>query len=143
MQYTIITHVINIFSTLFPLKPYFWAPLKSDTMSIVRYCFALLLLAGLFLSPDLSLKAQPIAANGAASVRKPPYKVSTSGNQITVKCSKDIKTIMAWTATGSRILEKTIHASLFSFRVPTSHKMVFLRIELADGNTYSEKIGIN
>lgn len=92
--------------------------------------------------------AQPIAGNtskpdsGRPEAAR-PYRVLTTGNQVTIRCTKDIKTIMAWTTTGSRILEKTVQAQLFSFRIPTQHKMVFLRIELADGKTYSEKIGIN
>lgn len=88
------------------------------------------------------LHAQPIAENRVPVAVK-PYKVLTTGNQVTLKCTKDIKTVMAWTTGGTRILEKTILASQFSFRVPVSNKLVFLRIELVNGQTYSEKIGLN
>ncbi|RYY53601.1 MAG: hypothetical protein EOO09_17410 [Chitinophagaceae bacterium] len=90
----------------------------------------------------IPVHAQPVST-GTVKPEARPYKVLTTGNQVTIRCTKDIKTIMAWTTTGSRILEKTVQAQLFSFRVPTQHKMVFLRIELADGKTYSEKIGVN
>ncbi len=72
-----------------------------------------------------------------------PYKVLTTGNQVTVKCLRAIRTIMAWNTGGTRILEKSPHTSVFSFRVATTHKIIFLRIQLEDGKTYSEKIGLN
>ena len=113
-------------------------------MSFVnRFFLAITCMAMAFCTGFTELRAQgPDKSHYAESARL-PYRIQTAGNQITVKCSKDIKTVMAWTTGGTRILEKTILAPLFSFRVPTSHKMVFLRIELTDGKTYSEKIGVN
>ena len=114
------------------------------SMRPILRCFVVLSLLASFTMPLCSsLVAQPIASSSDRRETKPPYKVLTSGNQVTVKSTRDIKTIMAWTTTGSRILEKTVSGQLYSFRIPTQHKMVFLRIELVDGKTYSEKIGIN
>jgi len=71
-----------------------------------------------------------------------PYKVLTTGNQVTIRCSRDIKTVMAWNSGGNRILEKSPHAAVFSFRVPTTQKLIFIRIQLEDGKIYSEKVGL-
>ena len=109
---------------------------------LFRFCVAIF-----FLSTSIATAyGQPAGRRSAEADLRPetkPYKVLTSGNQVTIRCTKDIKTLMAWTTTGSRILEKTVLAQLYSFRIPTQHKMVFLRIELTDGKTYSEKVGIN
>jgi len=107
----------------------------------IRSCSFVLVFIVSILGSNAPAGAQSVSANRVDD--KGPYKVMTSGNQVTVRCTRDIKTIMVWTTTGSRILEKTVQASLFSFRVPGQHKLIFLRIELADGKTYSEKIGLN
>ncbi|RYY56665.1 MAG: hypothetical protein EOO05_18635 [Chitinophagaceae bacterium] len=109
---------------------------------ISRFCLAFLFLSTCIASTHGQSASRPVAANELRPEAK-PYKVLTTGNQVTIRCTKDIKTLMAWTVGGSRILEKTVLAQLYSFRVPTQHKMLFLRIELTDGKTYSEKIGVN
>jgi hypothetical protein len=72
-----------------------------------------------------------------------PFKVLTSGKQITIKSSKNIKTIMVWTASGHRIVEqKELNASSYNFRITVNEKIFFLMLQLVDGKIYSEKIGI-
>ena len=72
-----------------------------------------------------------------------PYRILTSGKQITIKSTKDIKSIIVWTSDGNRILEhKDINASNYTFRITVREKIFFIRIQLADGKTYSEKIGV-
>jgi hypothetical protein len=72
-----------------------------------------------------------------------PFRIITSGKQITVKSSKDIKTIMVWTSSGHRILEqKDVNASVYNFRINVSEKIFFFMLQLIDGKVYSEKIGI-
>ncbi|MBK5271276.1 MAG: hypothetical protein JJE22_09705 [Bacteroidia bacterium] len=72
-----------------------------------------------------------------------PYRIISSGKQITVKSSKDIKNIMVWTASGHRILEhKDVNASIYSFRISINEKIFFLMLQMIDGKVYSEKIGV-
>ncbi|MES1217338.1 MAG: hypothetical protein ABUT20_17635 [Bacteroidota bacterium] len=72
-----------------------------------------------------------------------PYRIVTSGKQITVKSSKDIKNIMIWTASGHRILEqKNVNTSNFNFRISVDEKIFFIMLQLVDGKVYSKKIGI-
>ena len=72
-----------------------------------------------------------------------PYRILTSGKQITIKSSKTIESIMVWTSGGNRVHEqKDINAALYSFRITVNEKVFFIRVHLADGNTYSEKIGV-
>ncbi|MGZ8509522.1 MAG: hypothetical protein ACXWWD_06680 [Chitinophagaceae bacterium] len=72
-----------------------------------------------------------------------PYRIHTSGRQVTIKSTKDIKSIIVWTSDGHRIVEhKDVNASSYSFRVTVKEKIFFIRVQLADGKTYSEKIGV-
>ena len=86
---------------------------------------------------DLYLKHPVKKAN------KPPYRLLTAGNQITIRSTTDIRTVMAWNAGGTRILERRIGAAQFSFRVASAQKIVFVRIQLENGKTFSEKVGLN
>lgn len=72
-----------------------------------------------------------------------PYRILTSGKQITIKSSKAIKSVMVWASGGNRVHEqKDINAALYNFRITVSEKIFFIRVQLEDGNTYSEKIGV-
>lgn len=72
-----------------------------------------------------------------------PYRILTSGRQITVKSTKDIKSIMVWTASGHRVLEeKEINSGSFSFNVNANDKVFFLMIQLEGSKPYTEKIGV-
>jgi hypothetical protein len=72
-----------------------------------------------------------------------PYKLLTSGRQITIKSNKNIKHVMLWTTSGYRVVEqKEINNNFFVFDIPVNQKAFFLMIGLSDGKIYTEKIGI-
>jgi hypothetical protein len=50
---------------------------------------------------------------------------------------------MVWSSGGNRVLEqKNINANLYQFRISIKEKIFFIMIRLADGKTYSEKLGV-
>lgn len=73
-----------------------------------------------------------------------PFKILTSGRQITIKSSKEIKNIMVWTSTGHRIVEQTqVDASSFSFSLAQSkEKIFFVMVQYASGRPVTEKFGV-
>jgi hypothetical protein len=103
-------------------------------MSAIRRLFAILSLT-LF---SLATLAQPEPVP-----EKKPYKVLTSGRQITIRCGKDISHVMVWTEGGDRIVEqKDINSTSYSVDLPVNQKRFFLMISLRDGRRYTERIGI-
>lgn len=102
-----------------------------------RRLLAMLIFSGLFLFAN----AQP--GNDPSNKEPRPYRILTSGRQITVKTTQDIKSIMVWTASGHRIVEqKEINATSFSFRINVNEKVFFVMMELQDEKRYTEKIGV-
>lgn len=98
--------------------------------------FFVALLMGIF------SQAQP----GPEAIKKEnkPYRILTSGKQVTIKSSKNIQNIMVWTASGHRVVEqKAINASSYSFTIDVSGKIFFLMLELNNNERYTEKIGVN
>jgi hypothetical protein len=94
----------------------------------------------LFISAAL---AQPADNNGPAKKEIKPFKVVTSGKQVTIKSSREISHIMLWTSGGNRLVEqKDIRNNNFSFTIPVNGSYFFLMIGLANGKVYTEKIGI-
>jgi hypothetical protein len=93
---------------------------------------------------SVSTYAQPVPGNQAEDARiNKPYKILTSGKQITVKSTKDIKSIMVWTASGHRIVEeKEVNSTSFSFNINVSEKVFFVMIQLEGSKPYTEKIGV-
>jgi hypothetical protein len=72
-----------------------------------------------------------------------PYKILSSGRQITVKSSQGIKNIMLWTSDGNRLVEQRgIDASVYSFTIPVTGKFFFLMVGLSNGKIFTEKIGV-
>ena len=73
-----------------------------------------------------------------------PFKILTSGKQITIKSTKDIKTIMVWTASGHRIVEQTkINAASYSFNVSGSRERIFFVMVQYEGQKpVTEKFGV-
>ena len=72
-----------------------------------------------------------------------PYKILTSGKQITIKSTKDINHVMLWTTGGNRVVEqKEINKSLFTFTIPVNQNAFYLMIGMVGGKIYTEKIGI-
>jgi hypothetical protein len=72
-----------------------------------------------------------------------PYKILTSGKQVTIKSTKNIKNVMVWTASGHRVVEqKEINTSSYTFNININEKVFFLMIEFEGLKPYTEKIGI-
>jgi hypothetical protein len=72
-----------------------------------------------------------------------PFKVLTTGKQVTIKSTKEIKHVMLWTSGGNRLVEqKEINNNTFSFTIPINGSYFFLMVGLAGGKIYTEKIGI-
>lgn len=74
-----------------------------------------------------------------------PYKILTSGKQVTVKSSKNIKTVMVWTASGHRILEQQeINTTSYTFNVSVNEKYFFVMIRLEGAKApFTEKMGVD
>ncbi|SRR5258705_6845279 len=90
------------------------------------------------------LDAQPVPMNETGTSRAAkPYKILTSGKQVTIKSSRDIKSVMVWTSSGHRIIEeKGVNATSFSFNLNVNEKVFFIRIEFEGTKPYTEKIGV-
>ncbi len=87
-------------------------------------------------------QAQP-GDNSTILKKSKPYKLLTSGRQITIKSSKNIQHVMVWTTNGYRVVEqKGINTTSFVVNIPVNQKTFFLMIGLSDGNIYTEKVGI-
>ncbi len=72
-----------------------------------------------------------------------PYKVITSGKQITIKSNKAIKHVMLWTTEGNRVAEhKEINATSFTMNIQVNQKTFFLMVGLEDGKIYTEKLAV-
>ena len=91
----------------------------------------------LFTVSFLSIKAQ------STKKETKPYRVITSGRQLTIKSSKKINNIMVWTTDGNRVVEqKNINNNSFTIDIPVYRKAFYLMIGLTNGKIYTEKIGI-
>ncbi len=102
------------------------------TRSVSRL-IAMLLLSVLF----IAVEAQPVKKEPK------PYKVLTSGRQLTIKSIKSIQHVMLWTTGGDRVIEqRDINSNSYSVNIPISRKAFFLMIGLENGKIYTEKIGI-
>jgi hypothetical protein len=112
------------------------------TQPIIR-CLMLMICSTVFsLGVPAQSSKQPLPVRDAEKTAR-PYRILTSGKQITIKCTGEIKNLMVWTSAGNRIVEqKNIKSSEYSFRVTVPEKLFFIMIQLADGKTYSEKIGL-
>lgn len=91
----------------------------------------------LFIVSSLSLQAQ------TSKKDTKPYRVITSGRQLTIKSSKTINNIMVWTTDGNRVIEqKNINNNSFTIDIPVYRKAFYLMIGLTNGKIYTEKIGV-
>lgn len=87
-------------------------------------------------------QAQP-AADPSIKKETRPYKVLSSGKQITIKSSRNIQHVMLWTNNGHRVVEqREINADSYTFTIPINEKIFFLMVGLEGGKIYTEKIGI-
>ena len=98
-------------------------------MNAIRRLLAIVLLSVVV----LDLQAQPFAKETK------PYKILTSGKNITIKSTNNINHIMIWTNGGNRLIEqRSINANNYSFTIPINGKFFFLMVGLSNG-----KISIN
>ena len=99
--------------------------------------FAAVLLTVLFLT-------NAHAQSPSSKKESKPYKILTSGKQITVKSNKNIRNIMVWTASGHRIIEqRDVNATLYTFNVGAAkEKAFFLMIQYENGKPFTEKVGV-
>jgi hypothetical protein len=90
----------------------------------------------------LATTAQPFNEKNTA-IHNKPYKVLTSGKQLTIKSNKPIRHIMLWTTGGNRIVEqKEINNQQCVVQIPVNQKTFFIMVAMGDGKVYTEKIGI-
>lgn len=104
-----------------------------------------LILCACALMPLAEIVAQPVfnKPEKENSSKARPYKISTAGRQVTIKGTANIQSVMVWTSGGHRVLEqKDINASSYQFRISVNASAYFLMIRMADGKSYSEKIGL-
>lgn len=101
------------------------------------------LMAVLFLSFMVAvLQAQP-AMDVPGKIEVKPYQLLSSGRQIIIKSTREIKHVMLWTTSGYRVVEqREINNNYFILSIPVSQKTFFLMIGLSGGKIYTEKIGI-
>jgi hypothetical protein len=88
-------------------------------------------------------KNRPVTEKKAAK----PFKILTSGRQITVKSADNtnsLKQILVWTSTGHRIVEQhELDVPSFDFSVSgINDKIFFMLVEFKDGKRVSEKFGV-
>ena len=108
---------------------------------MVRSVSRLMAIAALSVSFFVS-RAQPVAIQ---TIKKEnlPYKVLTSGKEITIKSSRNIQHVMLWTSGGNRVVEqRDINEASFTFTIPINEKIYFMMVGLEGGKVYTEKIGI-
>ena len=114
-------------------------------MTSLSFCkfFAIAAIIGLCSFSSAQSFAESKNTNTSTRENK-PYKILTSGKQVTVKSSKEIKTIMVWTSTGHRVLEeKSVNATSFSFNLNVTEKVFFVMIQFEGSKPYTEKIGVD
>jgi hypothetical protein len=101
--------------------------------AVIRRLLAIFFFAGLFL----------VAPAQTPGKDNKPYRILTSGKQITIRGTQAIKSVMVWTASGHRIIEqREVNASSFSFYLGVNEKIFFVMVEMQGERRYTEKIGI-
>jgi hypothetical protein len=84
--------------------------------------------------------------SGRTTIEKPapkPFKILTSGKQITLKSNATIKSVMVWTASGHRVIEqKEVNSTSYTFNLTIEERVFFVMVQLQDGKLYTEKIGV-
>src|SRR5262245_6041464 len=91
---------------------------------------------------SMIVQGQPVSTKPEETSSK-PYKILTIGKQITIKSTKDIKSVMVWTATGHRIVEqREVNAPSFTFNANVGEKIFFVMIQYEGQKPFTEKIGV-
>lgn len=98
----------------------------------------------IFLAFFATLSVNALPAQQVVKTDNKPYRILTSGRQITIKSTKNIQNVMVWSTGGHRVIEqKDINAFTYSFTIGTTEKAFFLMLELKGNDRYTEKIGVN
>jgi hypothetical protein len=96
-------------------------------------------IASFSLAQDPGIKAK---SSVEESKNNKPFRILTNGKRITIQSSKDITSLIVWTASGNRFIEQSnIVAPSYNFTIPSKEKYVFIMLELQGGKRYTEKIG--
>lgn len=92
----------------------------------------------------VALSVSVLAAPAQPLKKEPkPYKVLTSGRQLTIKSSRNIQNLMVWTTDGHRVVEqKDINSNQVRVDIPVSRSSYYLMIEMPGGKVYTERIGV-
>ena len=122
-------------------------PVRGDekVYSMMRPVIRIMLLAFALTCFSIPQQAQPVNTSDVKDNEKnnKPYRILTSGKLVTIKSTKTIKNVMVWTSGGNRILEeKNVNTSSYNFRITVNERTFFIMVQLVDGKTYSEKIGV-
>jgi hypothetical protein len=105
-------------------------------IAATRRILTIIMLSGMFLFAHAQPENEPFG-------KIKPYRILTSGKQITVKSTKEIQSIMVWTASGHRIIEqKEVNAPSFSFSIAMNEKVFFVMLHFKGNERYTEKIGV-
>lgn len=112
------------------------------SQSLLKYLFFIIF----FASAAVEGQAQVITASSRVKesvIKAKPYKLLTSGRQVTIRSSEIIESVMVWTSGGHRVLEeKEIQKELYQFRLTVPARIYFIMLRMNNGKVYSEKIGI-
>ena len=101
------------------------------------------ILLSLSLSISLIVPAQSYNSDKKEVFAAKPYKILTNGKRITVQAKQNIKAVFVWTTNGHRVVEqKEINAASYAFNITVSEKVFFMRIDMEDGNKFTQKIGL-
>jgi hypothetical protein len=150
----IVVFIFPLFKSRGILPPEDIIPIAIGTNYSISICYSMinsfilktmLFPALFFTSSFANAQAKPLR-NGTENIAivNKPFKIITSGKQITIQSKQLIKSVLAWTANGHRIVEqKELNSSSYTFTIPQKEKIAFLLIEFADQKRFTEKIGVN
>src|SRR5262245_60609201 len=112
-------------------------------MSMMRPAIRRFMVIAVSLFLSFASMAEPLYEPSEPATK--PYRILTSGKQVTIKSTKNMKNIMVWTASGHRIVEqKEVNAATYMFNVNGAReKVFFIMVQYDGGKPYTEKIGVN
>ncbi|MBS1920275.1 MAG: hypothetical protein JST17_08480 [Bacteroidetes bacterium] len=117
---------------------------------LLSRCVLVFIICAVFISPLYAQGDDPGPGKNKPATEKKaakPFKILTSGKQITVKSTDNdntLKQILVWTSSGNRIVEQhELDVPSFDFSVSgINEKIFFMLVEFKDGKRFSEKIGV-
>lgn len=83
----------------------------------------------------------PVAENRS---KVKPYRLLTTGRQITIRSKVELASVMVWTSGGHRVFEqKDLERDEIEIQLTVPSRVYFIMIRLKNGESYSEKIGLS